>query len=411
MRFDAVSGGDGAQRSLVSDLPSDRRFPGVPARLSAAATRLSIEGVAETMSSKQAAERPDPVDLASLGWDADRVRAFAAHARSGCRPARVCRVDRGVYAVLAADGAARTTAAGRLLAAAAADLSALPVAGDWVALRDWPDGRTTVEVVLPRRTAVVRNSAGRDSLGQILAANVDLAAVVEALDPAPDAARIERLLALVHESGAEPLVVLSKADRVPDPGGLTAQLARSAPGVPVLPVSAYDPAAVTALAARVGPGRTVGLFGASGVGKSSLVNALVGTSVLATRALRADGRGRHTTTFRALVPLPGGGAVLDTPGIRSVGLDDTADGLRAAFADVAALAAECRFADCRHEREPGCAVLAAVADGSLPPRRLASWRKLDAELAWQRDRRGARVAAARRAAARRARHRDRPDPP
>lgn len=359
------------------------------------------------MSSNLAAAHPAPVDLGSLGWDAERARSFASYARSGCRPARVSRVDRGVYAVLTAEGAMRTTAAGRLLAAAAADLSTLPVAGDWVALRDWPDGHTTVEAVLPRRTSVVRNSAGRDSLGQILAANVDVAAVVEALDPDPDAGRIERLVALVLQSGAEPLVLLTKADLVPDVTGLVAQLRRSAPGVEVLPVSSRDPAAMAELAQRVGHGRTLGLFGASGVGKSSLVNALVGTSVLVTRALRADGRGRHTTTFRALVPLPGGGAVLDTPGVRSVGLDDTDDGLRAAFADVAALAAECRFRDCRHEQEPGCAVLAAVADGSLPARRLASWHKLAAELAWQYDRRGVRVAAARRAAARRARALDR----
>ncbi|HEY3506628.1 MAG TPA: ribosome small subunit-dependent GTPase A [Actinocatenispora sp.] len=343
------------------------------------------------------------INLGALGWDAAWADSFAPYGRSGCRAGRVSRVDRGVYSVLATDGAVRATAAGRLLAEAAKDLLTLPVAGDWVALRDWPDRRTTVEAVLARRTAVVRLGAGRDSLGQVLAANIDTAAVVEPLDPSPDEGRIERLLALAHQSGATPILVLTKADRVPDPAGLAEQLARAAPGVAVFPVCASDPASLAPLTEHLSYGRTLGLFGASGVGKSTLVNTLIGTSVLVTRALRADGKGRHTTTYRALVPVPDGGAVLDTPGIRSVGLDETADGLDRTFADVAGLAAECRFADCRHETEPGCAVLAAVADGTLSPRRLASWRKLRAELRWQADRRGARLAAADRAETRRLR--------
>lgn len=344
------------------------------------------------------------MDLGALGWDADWARHFAPYGRSGCRPGRVSRVDRGAYPVLTEAGPTRGSAAGRLLVDAAHDLLRLPVAGDWVALRDWPDGRTTVESVLPRRSAVVRAGAGRESLSQLLAANIDTAAVVEPMDPTPDPGRIERLLALVAESGAAPLVLLTKADRVPRADALAAQLSAVAPGVPVYPVDGTDPATLAPLHARLGAGRTVGLFGASGVGKSTLVNTLVGANVLTTRALRADGKGRHTTTYRALVPVPGGGAVLDTPGLRLVGMpgsagtgapDDPLAGVDRTFADVVALAARCRFRDCRHESEPGCAVLAALADGRLTARRLTSWRKLTAELRWQRDRQTARLAAER----------------
>lgn len=352
------------------------------------------------------------MDLGALGWDADWAHHFAPYRRAGCRPGRVSRVDRGVYPVLTEAGPARGSAAGRLLADAARDLLKLPVAGDWVALRDWPDGRTTVESVLPRRSAVVRAGAGRDSLGQLLAANVDTAAIVEPLDPTPEPGRIERLLALVADSGAAPLVLLTKADRVPDSDALATQLAAVAPGVPVYPVDGTDPATLMPLLERLGAGRTVGLFGASGVGKSTLVNTLVGADVMTTRALRADGKGRHTTTYRALVPIPGGGAVLDTPGLRLVGMpgsvgadvpDDPLTGLGRTFADIIALAAGCRFRNCRHDSEPGCAVLAALADGRLTARRLDSWRKLAAELRWQYDRSTARQLAVERAIRRRRR--------
>ncbi len=343
------------------------------------------------------------IDLGALGWDADHAGQFAVYGRSGCRPGRVSRVDRGIYPVLTVEGTVRASAAGRLLGTAARDLLQLPVAGDWVAVRDWPDGRSTVEAVLPRRTVVVRQGAGRDSLGQLLAANVDTAAVVEPLDPAPDPARVERLLALLWESGATPVLILTKADMVADPVALAEQLAAVAPGVAVHAVCGTDPESLRPLAGYVTAGRTLGLFGTSGVGKSTLVNTLVGTSVLATRALRADGRGRHTTTYRALVPVPGGGAVLDIPGLRSVGLDDSAEGLDRTFADVLELAGHCRFSDCRHDTEPDCAVRAALEDGTLSPRRLASWHKLQAELRWQAGRRRSRLAATERAEGRGAR--------
>jgi ribosome biogenesis GTPase / thiamine phosphate phosphatase len=331
-------------------------------------------------------------DLASLGWDATWAATYAPLARPDQRPARVTRVDRGVCSLLAADGAARGSLGGALLASAGRDPLVLPCAGDWVALRTWPDQRSTVEAVLPRRTQVVRTAAGRQSRGQVLAANLDVAAVVEPLHPAPEPGRMERLLALAWASGARPLLVLTKADLVPRPERVAAQFGAVAPGVDVVLVSAKRGTGLDRLRPLVTAGRTLGLLGPFGSGKSTLVNALAGATVMVTQAIRrADGRGRHTTTYRALVPMPDGGTVLDTPGLRGVGLYD--GDLDPVFADLEALAADCRFADCRHESEPGCAVRTALAAGELSPRRLDSWRRLRRELAWQARRRDARLAA------------------
>ncbi|MFF3854811.1 ribosome small subunit-dependent GTPase A [Micromonospora sp. NPDC002575] len=339
------------------------------------------------------------IDLTALGWDAERAAHAHAHARAraGRRPGRVARVDRGVCTVLGADGPVRATLGAAVLADAARDLTRLPCAGDWVLLRSWPDGPVTVESVLPRRTALVRRTAGKDASGQVLAANLDAAAVVEPVHPEPDVARIERLLSLAHESGATPLVVLAKADLAADPAAIARQLAGVAPGVPVLPVSAERGDGLDALRPHVAPGRTLALLGPSGAGKSSLVNALAGAVVMPTQAIRrVDGKGRHTTTWRALVPVPGGGAVLDTPGVRAVGLLDGVAGLDRSFADIAALAAGCRYGDCAHDAEPGCAVRDALAAGELTVRRYDSWRRLQREVAFESRRREARLAAERR---------------
>ncbi|WFE57034.1 ribosome small subunit-dependent GTPase A [Micromonospora sp. WMMD712] len=338
-----------------------------------------------------------PIDLTALGWDADRAAHARAHVRAGRRPGRVARVDRGVCTVLDADGPVRATLGAAVLADAARDLTRLPCAGDWVLLRTWPDGPVTVESVLPRRTALVRRTAGKDASGQVLAANLDAAAVVEPVHPEPDVGRIERLLSLAHESGATPLVVLAKADLAADPAAIARQLAGVAPGVPVLPVSAERGDGLDALRPHVAPGRTLALLGPSGAGKSSLVNALAGAVVMPTQAIRrVDGKGRHTTTWRALVAVPGGGAVLDTPGVRAVGLLDGAAGLDRAFADIAALAAGCRYGDCAHDAEPGCAVRDALAAGELAVRRYDSWRRLQREVAFESRRRETRLAAERR---------------
>jgi ribosome biogenesis GTPase len=338
-------------------------------------------------------------DLASLGWDADFASAYAGVAagpsgspRPDLRPARVAQADRGVCTVFAADGTDRASLGGGLLALCGRDSLALPCAGDWVVVRDWPDGRATIEAVLPRRTRVVRATAGRESRGQVLAANLDVAAVVEPMAPAPDLAQIERLLALAIDSGARPLVLLTKADLVARPGPVARQVADLAGDVDVITVSARVGTGLDRLRPLVAHGRTLGLLGPSGSGKSTMVNALAGAPVMATQQIRrADGRGRHTTVYRALIPLPGGGVVLDTPGVRAVGLFDSADGLDRVFAEIDRLAEGCRFDDCDHDREPGCAVLAALATGELSARRLDSWRKLRRELDRESRRRGVRL--------------------
>jgi ribosome biogenesis GTPase / thiamine phosphate phosphatase len=350
------------------------------------------------------------LDLSSLGWDDGFATAYSPFDHPDQCPARVARVDRGVCTALTVSGSVRASLGGAVLHAAASDPRHLPCAGDWIVVRSWPDERLTVEAVLARRTAVVRASAGKESAGQVLAANLDAAAVVEPLEPDPDLGRIERLLALAYGCGATPLIILTKADLLADPAAVAASVGLTAPGVPVFAVSARTGAGLPALRPYLEPGRTLGLLGPSGAGKSSLVNAVVGAAVMGTRELRADGRGRHTTTFRALVPIPGGGAILDTPGVRLVGMFDASAGLDSAFDDIAALAAHCRFAGCGHVSEPGCAVLAAIESGDLPPRRLASWRKLKRELGYELRRRDARVGRAEAARWRRAERRGRARP-
>ena len=340
------------------------------------------------------------IDLAFLGWDAERTTHFTDLAAEHV-PARVTRVDRGACDALGADGPMRLTFAGALLSAAAADPVSTPCVGDWVAARTWADGRVTAEAVLPRRTAFVRAAVAPGvSHGQVLATNVDLAVVVEGLHPEPDLGRIERFLALAWESGATPLVVLTKADLVPDAPEVRADVSAAAPGVDVLVVSAETGEGMTELGsyvARPGTCATLVLLGPSGAGKSTLTNALSGATVMPTRALRADGKGRHTTAHRELVMLPGGGIVIDTPGLRSVGLTDVSESLDLVFADIDDLAEQCRFSDCVHETEPGCAVRAALETGELPERRWASYLKLQREARRMAMRHDARLKAEERA--------------
>lgn len=335
----------------------------------------------------------DLLSLATLGWDVTRTTDFSGYADDHV-PARVSRVDRGACDALAAAGPMRLTFAGSLLSAAAADPVSTPCVGDWVAARTWADGRVTAEAVLPRRTTFVRATVTPgQSTGQVLATNVDLAVVVEGLHPEPDLGRIERFLALAWESGATPMVVLTKADLVPDAAELRADVSAAAPGVEVLAVSAETGDGMGDLGAYVQQGSTLAFLGPSGAGKSTLTNALSGATVMTTRALRADGKGRHTTVHRELVLLPGGGLVIDTPGLRSVGLTDVSDSLDLVFADVDELAGQCRFSDCVHQTEPGCAVREALETGELPERRWESYLKLQREARWMAMRHDARLKA------------------
>ena len=316
-------------------------------------------------------------DLAALGWSDELAAMFAAVAQPDDVAARVTRVDTGVVTALTRSGPVRASWGASVLAAAAADASAAPSTGDWVTLRHWPDQRATVEAVLTRRTILRRAVASGRSEIQILATNVDVVLVVISLAVEPDLGRVERLVALAWESGAQPVLVLTKADLVGDAELVAQDVAQVAPGTPVHVVSVPTGVGMSALSPYLSRGTTVALIGPSGVGKSTLANALVGADILRIGATRADGKGRHVTVTRDLVMLPTGGVLIDTPGLRGVGLLD--GGLETAFPEIVALSRQCRFADCTHVREPGCAVLAAVDAGDVPARRLESWRKLQAE--------------------------------
>jgi ribosome biogenesis GTPase len=333
--------------------------------------------------------------LSQLGWDETLASAYRVLDRPDSLPGRVLRADRGVCTVMTEQQTERASLGGGVLVSGARDPADLPCAGDWVVLRRWPGHRITVECVLPRRTALIRRTADKDASGQVLAANMDTVAVVEPMHPEPVDARVERLLALAWESGADPVVFLTKSDTSSEPEAVARQIAGLAPGIPVVAVSVRLGLGVEQVRAYARSGRTLALLGRSGAGKSTLVNALAGTPVMPVQQIRdADGKGRHTTAYRNLVLLPQGGAVLDTPGIRGVGLLETGGGLERAFAEVTALAEHCRFDDCRHESEPGCAVAAALADGMLSPRRLESWRKLRREVEVESARRSVRLAEA-----------------
>lgn len=312
--------------------------------------------------------------LSPYGWDDDWAAAFASYADQGLLPGRVVRVDRGQCDIVTAAGLLRADTA----FVTPHDPMRVVCTGDWAAVEPAGDPRF-VRAYLPRRTAFVRNTSSNRSEGQILAANVDHAIIAVSLAAELDLGRIERFLALAWESGAQPLVVLTKADLVPDPVGLSylvQDVETAAPGVQVLPVSSATGDGVEVLRAIVSGGTSV-LLGQSGAGKSTLANALLGADVMEVQAIRdVDGKGRHTTTTRNLLALPGGGVLIDTPGLRGVGLWDAESGVGQVFAEIEELSGQCRFHDCAHEAEPGCAVLAAIEDGSLAERRLESYRKL-----------------------------------
>ncbi|WP_113700683.1 ribosome small subunit-dependent GTPase A, partial [Nonomuraea lactucae] len=287
---------------------------------------------------------------------------------------------------------------------AAEDPVALPCVGDWVALTELPEGRHELAAVLPRSSAFVRGGVSRDSRGglsgdgqgQVLAANVDIVFVAEPSMHSTDFAdlgRIERLVALAWESGGTPVVLLTKSDLFEHGlDDLLADVRGAAPGVAVHAVSSLLGEGVELVRGYLEGSRTAVVLGPSGAGKSTLVNALAGDGVMETQQVRAaDGRGRHTTVHRELIPLPGGGLVIDTPGIRRVGLYEMSEGVDLVFSDIEELAGRCRFHDCGHDREPGCAVLEAVERGDLPERRLRSWHKLQREAAWMAGRADARL--------------------
>lgn len=322
-----------------------------------------------------------PTHLNDLGWHRTGHRLHPTF-DPPLRPARVTQQGRGVWHVH--DGTDDLVARARSRA-----LTPTPVTGDWVLIDD-DDGTCYVDAVLPRQSALSRKEAGRRSDEQVIAANVDIVGICTPADDV-NLRRLERELTAVWSSGAVPLVVITKADLVDDPDGTVAQVRTGCVGADVVAVCSLRGEGVDAVTSYLDQGTTMALIGPSGVGKSSLVNALAGEPVLATAETRSDGKGRHTTTSRHLVALPGGGLLLDTPGMREFAPWIGDDGLAGTFADIDELADTCRFADCRHAIEPGCAVQEAAAGDEEMGRRLESWRGLQRELAWLERRQDARL--------------------
>lgn len=310
--------------------------------------------------------------LTRLGWTTERETEFEPHREEGLVPARVAVEHRSAYVLYGEQGELRAELAGRLR-----HEEIWPAVGDWVAVRP----PTTITALLARRTVFSRKEPWLAAKEQVLAANADTVFVTTALTSVDfKPRRLERYLATAWESGAKPVIVLTKTDLCADVNAAVLEVEAIAFGVAVHTVNGLTGDGVSDLAPYLEGNQTVALLGSSGVGKSTIVNHLAGGQVMPTAAISDDGRGRHTTRHRELLPLPGGGLVLDTPGLRELQLWDVSEGLEQTFEDVAALAATCRFRDCSHDSEPGCAIREALRSGALPRERFDSWRKLQREL-------------------------------
>lgn len=323
------------------------------------------------------------LELSSLGWGSPEETAFEPYGAAGLAAGRIGAHHRGGYVVFSELGELPGVLPGRLRGAPAGEL---PAVGDWVAFRPLEEGGALIEVVLPRRTCFRRSRrdlarGSHVAEEQVVGANVDVAMLVGDLSIPANPRSLERYLAAAWESGAEPALVLTKLDLCDAVEARIKEAQAVGIGVPVFAVSAATGEGIGELRALVAGNRTAALLGPSGSGKSTLVNALLGYEAQATAALRKDGRGRHTTTARELLLVPGGGLLLDTPGLRVLQLWED-DGLGEAFSEIEELASRCRFSNCRHESEPGCAVQEAVVGGALDPGRLESFAKLARELAY-----------------------------
>ncbi|MFD0670146.1 ribosome small subunit-dependent GTPase A [Cohnella sp. GCM10027633] len=327
----------------------------------------------------------DP-SLIAYGWNGywDEARNRMHESVRRLSPARVVAQHSHSYQLMTTDGEHTAVVSGKY-AYTAQSPGEFPAVGDWVLAEPMPgERRSVIHALLPRRSAMIRRAAGNVDVEQVIGANIDYLFITSALNQDFNVRRIERYLISAWDSGATPVVLLTKADLCPDPLALQAQVEEAAPGVHVHVVSAMHDQGKEQLAPYMIPGATIAVSGSSGVGKSTLLNWLAGATRMATSSIReSDARGRHTTTHRELFPLSGGALVMDTPGMRELQLWDAQDGLQHAFADIEALAEGCRYRDCRHERDAGCAVLGAIARGELEAARLANYKKTSRELARQ----------------------------
>jgi len=323
---------------------------------------------------------PDTSPLRALGYSPRWQALFEPHAADGLTPGRVIRGDRGSLLVATSDGVGRATLSARLLKSASG-VADLPAVGDWVAVLA-SDGLDTsfIEAVLERASAITRGDPGKTSDVQVLAANIDTVLVVHPITEPPNVRRIERELSVAWDSGAVPVVVLTKADLSADPDAARAAVESVALGADVLIMNALAGDGIQPILEYISDHRTAVLVGPSGAGKSTLINSLLGEQRQATREVRvSDGRGMHTTVARELIQMPGGGLLIDTPGLRAYGLTGSEEGIASVFPEIYQASQSCRFRDCTHNDEPGCAVQAAVESGTLPSERLASYHKLMGE--------------------------------
>lgn len=321
--------------------------------------------------------------LQSYGFCPDVARAFDAlsHPRATLRPARITAELRASWHFVDPQGAGLASLSGQLRHRTSSR-EELPAVGDWVALTGSQE-QASIQAVLPRRSALRRKAAGRAAEVQVLAANLDAVLLLSALDHDFNPRRLERSLALIWNSGAQPVLILNKADLCPDGERFAQEAAAVAPGVPIHVLSALHGGGVDALRPYLQAGRSLALLGSSGVGKSTLLNHLLGAEIQRVEHIRArDGRGQHTTTSARMLRLPGGALLIDLPGVREVGLLENGGGVEAAFGELDELAARCRFGDCSHGSEPGCAVQTAIEAGELQADRLASYQKLLREQAF-----------------------------
>lgn len=323
----------------------------------------------------------DTYSLEALGWNAEFASAFEKYSGRYIAGRIACR-QRTHYEIFTEDGSLNAGISGALRRT-----GHIPAVGDFVVLLHQPEaGAETIVDILPRKTTFTRGVPGKDGADQVIAANIDTVFIVTAAGPDLNARRLERYLALVHASGARPVIIINKTDLADAPATLAGGIAPVTAGVPVILLSALTHAGLSLLDSYLLPGTTIALIGSSGVGKSTLINVLLEKAVQDTSTVREfDGKGRHKTTIRQLFVLPGGALVIDNPGLREVGIGTAGSGIRETFPDIQELAAGCRFSDCRHEQEPGCAVREAVSRGVLPQERLDNYCRLTKELAFEQE--------------------------